>query len=269
VSSPVSSARKPYEKIMISYSNSVVGASTTDTVSSTATVRWSREPAKVMRAKPIRVLVADDHAVIRQGLCAFLSAHHFTIAGAAGNGREAVELARRVRPDVVLMDIAMSVLNGVEATREIIAANSAAKVLVLSAYSERAYIDRLIEAGAAGFLGKESSAESLVAAVCQVAEGNTFFSLPRAGRNHREWSWGRDGRTQLNDTRLTAREFEVLQLVSEGLPNKQVAAALGISIKTIEKHRQHLMDKLNIHHTAGLTRYAIMAGVTVNDPDAA
>lgn len=251
------------------YSNSAHRAVTADATFPTPSAPRSRQPTnKKMLAKPIRVLVVDDHAVVRQGLCALLSAHHFTIAGEARNGREAVELARAVRPDVVLMDIAMPVLNGVEATREIIAANPAAKVLVLSAYSEGAYVDRLIEAGAAGFLEKESSAESLVAAVCEVAEGNTFFSLPKARHHNRDLSLGRDGQPKPNANRLTTREIEVLQLVGEGSANKQVAAALAISIKTVEKHRQHLMDKLNIHNTAGLTRYAIISGVIVNNPDA-
>jgi len=254
---------------MNSYSNSRRHAANADAACPIASAPRSHQLAKIMVAKPIRVLVVDDHAVVRQGLCALLSAHHLTIAGSARNGREAVDLARTVRPDVILMDIAMPVLNGVEATREIIAANPAAKVLILSAYSEGAYVDRLIEAGAAGFLEKEYSAEKLVAAICEVAEGKTFFSLPNARRDNRERVLGRDGRPKPNDTRLTTREIEVLQLVGEGSANKQVAATLDISIKTVEKHRQHLMDKLNIHNTAGLTRYAIIAGVIVSTPDAA
>ncbi len=215
-------------------------------------------------SKQITVLLAEDHAIVRQGLCALLKADGgFLLAGEAQNGREAVELARTLRPDVILMDIAMPILNGLEATRQILAANPAAKIIILSAHSDEVYVEKMIEVGVAGFLEKQSSAEILTKAIHEVAKGRTFFSPAIAKRlqNHSGKPRDRDGLLKANATRLTSRETEVLQLVAEGHANKQVASELGISIKTVEKHRQHLMDKLDIHDTAGLTRYAISTGV--------
>ena len=214
--------------------------------------------------KQITVLLAEDHAIVRQGLCGLLKTDgHFKIVGEARTGREAVELARTLLPDVILMDIAMPVLNGLEATRQVLLANPAARVLVLSAHSDDVYVERMTEAGAAGFIEKQTSAEVLAKAIREVSAGRSFFSpsitkrLQSASRHPRR----RDGLAKANGRRLTNRESEVLQMVAEGSANKQIAAGLGISIKTVEKHRQHLMEKLNIHDTAGLTRYAISAGV--------
>ena len=214
--------------------------------------------------KPVTVLLAEDHAIVRQGLRTLLETEgHFNVIGQAETGREAVDLAARLRPDVILMDIAMPVLNGLEATRQILAANPKAKVLILSAHSDDEYIDRMTAAGAIGFLEKQTSAEILTRAIHEVAKGRTFYSPSIAKRlaDGRNRSRDRDGLLKSNGVRLTSRETEVLQLVAEGSANKQVAAALNISIKTVEKHRQHLMDKLNIHETAGLTRYAIAQGI--------
>ena len=215
-------------------------------------------------SKSITVLLAEDHAVVRQGLSALLNADgHFKMVGEAKTGREAVELAHTLRPDVILMDIAMPVLNGLEATRQILAANPAAKVVILSAHSDDEYIERMSTAGVAGFLEKQTSADVLTKAIREIAKGNTYFS-PAIAKRMRDAPGkprDRDGLPKANAARLTSREAEVLQLVAEGSANKQVAAALGIIIKTVEKHRQRLMDKLDIHETAGLTRYAIAAGV--------
>jgi DNA-binding NarL/FixJ family response regulator len=212
-------------------------------------------------------MLAEDHAIVRQGLCALLMADGgFRMVGEARNGREAVEMALALRPDVILMDIAMPVLNGLEATRQILDADPSAKVLILSAHSDDEYIQRTTAAGVAGFLEKQTSAEILTKAIREVAKGNIFFSPSVAKRLHENpgKQRDRDGMIKVNGTRLTFRESEVLQLVAEGSANKQVAAELGISIKTVEKHRQHLMDKLDIHDTAGLTRYAISSGVIEN-----
>ena len=214
--------------------------------------------------KQITVLLAEDHAIVRQGLSALLNADgHFKMLGEAKTGREAVDMAKILRPDVILMDIAMPVLNGLEATRQILTANPAARIIILSAHSDDEYIERTTAAGVAGFLEKQTSAEILTKAIREVAKGGTFFSpsIARRMANSSGQPLGREGLPKVNASRLTSRESEVLQLVAEGSANKQVAAALGISIKTVEKHRQHLMDKLNIHDTAGLTRYAISAGV--------
>ena len=221
-------------------------------------------PKTTSAQKQITVMLAEDHAVVRQGLCALLKADGaFTMVGEARTGREAVDMARTLRPDVILMDIAMPVLNGLEATRQILAANPAAKIVILSAHSDDEYIERMSTAGVAGFLEKQTSAEILTQAIREVAKGHTFFSPAIAKRlnDDKNKPRDRDGMVKANAAKLTSREAEVLQLVAEGSANKQVAAELGISIKTVEKHRQHLMDKLNIHETAGLTRYAIAAGV--------
>lgn len=213
---------------------------------------------------PVTVLLAEDHVIVRQGLCALLNSDgNFRIVGEARNGREAVDMAAALRPDVILMDIAMPRLNGLEATRRILAENPAAKIVILSAHSDEAYIERMCAVGVAGFLEKQTSAEVLTKAIREVASGRTYFS-PTVAKRLREVAAaprGRDGLAKVDAARLTAREAEVLQLVAEGSANKQVAAALGISIKTVEKHRQHLMDKLGIHDTAGLTRHAIATGV--------
>ena len=214
--------------------------------------------------KPLTILLADDHTVLREGLRAFLkTVEEFEVVGEATTGREAVELARTLRPDVVVMDVAMPKLNGCEATRQIVLDNPAAKVLVLSASSDDAYVARLIAAGAMGFLEKQSSGQILLRAIREVAAGKTSFGpvitkrLLQIGRKAREQGISSGNLQQA----LTSREEEVLQLVAEGAPNKQIAVELGISIKTVDKHRQQLMNKLDIHDIAGLTRYAISSGV--------
>ena len=214
--------------------------------------------------RKISMLIAEDHAVVCQGLRALLSADGgFTVLGEASTGHQAVAMAAELRPDVILMDIAMPELNGLESTLRIIEADPKAKILVLSAHSEEVYVDRMMEAGACGFLQKQTSAEILTKAVREVAAGRRFFSAsinPRATRVP-PGLLDRNGRVKPAARRLTSRELEVLQLVAEGAANKQVAAQLSISIKTVEKHRQHVMDKLGIHDTAGLTRYAIASGI--------
>jgi len=215
-------------------------------------------------AKKITVLLAEDHAVVRQGLCTLLQADgNFEVVGQAQTGREAVALAATLHPDIILMDIAMPVLNGLAATQQILTANPAAKILILSAHSDDEYIERMTAVGVAGFLEKQSSAEVLTKAILEVAKGKKFFSPAIAKRmsDGRSRARDRDGLLKSNGARLTSRETEVLQLVAEGQANKQIAATLTISIKTVEKHRQHVMDKLNIHETAGLTRYAMAQGI--------
>lgn len=219
---------------------------------------------KTIPTKAITVLLAEDHAMMRQALSALLErAGHFNVVGQAKNGREAVDMALTLRPDVIVMDIAMPVLNGLEAMRQILTANPAAKVIIISGHTENEYVDRTSLAGGVAFLEKQTSAEILATAIREVASGKIFLSPSIAKRRSQEitGSRHRDGSIRVNGHTLTSRETEVLQLVAEGAANKQVALTLGISIKTVEKHRQNLMDKLNIHDTAGLTRYAISSGV--------
>jgi DNA-binding NarL/FixJ family response regulator len=215
-------------------------------------------------SKQITILLAEDHVVVRQGLCALLKADGgFLLVGEAHNGREAVTMARDLKPEVILMDIAMPMLNGLQATKQVLTANPAAKVLILSAHSDDVYVERMVEAGVMGFVEKQTSGEILTKAIREIAAGRKFFSpsiarrLPGAAGKPRD----REGLVKAGARKLTAREFEVLQMVAEGSANKQIATDLGISIKTVEKHRQHLMDKLDIHETASLTRYAIATGI--------
>jgi len=214
--------------------------------------------------KRIKVLLAEDHSIVREGLRSLLElAGDFDVVGEAPTGRRAVELTRKVSPDVVVMDIAMPLLNGFEATRQILLAAPNTKVLVLSAHSDDEYVAHMAAVGASGYLVKQNSGQMLVHAIRQIVAGHSYFSpsiekrRDDAERRSRE-NGGPRGKP---DRLLTAREAEVLQLVAEGAANKQVAAELGISVKTVEKHRQQLMDKLNIHDTAGLTRHAIATGV--------
>ncbi|HLP00651.1 MAG TPA: response regulator transcription factor [Opitutaceae bacterium] len=217
---------------------------------------------------PTTILLAEDHVVVREGVCALLEASgEFKVVGQAETGMEAVSLAAELRPDVIVMDIAMPGLNGCEATRQIIAQNPAARVLALSAHSDDEYVVRMVAVGALGFVEKQGSSALLLRAIREVAAGRVFFSpgitrlLLRNQRRAREQ--GQPAGTQRDS--LTSREEEVLQLVAEGAANKQIAARLGISIKTVEKHRQQLMNKLDIHETAGLTRYAIASGTIEAD----
>jgi DNA-binding NarL/FixJ family response regulator len=214
--------------------------------------------------KRITVLLAEDHMIVREGLLKLLEAERdIEVIGEAATGRQAVDKACELRPDIVVMDIAMPHLNGLEATRLIAEAVPSAKVLILSAHSDEAYVERVMELGAAGYLVKQTSVHFLAEAIRAVQKGLTFFSpsVARQIQHRHQKSLDRKGQLKPKDVRLTSREMEVLQLVTEGEANKQIAAELGISIKTVEKHRDHLMHKLNIHDTAGLTRYAIAAGI--------
>ncbi len=215
----------------------------------------------------IRVLLVDDHTVVRQGLRVLLEAEReITVVAEAETGRQAVQLTKKHLPDVVIMDIAMPMLNGLEATRQIIREVPSAKVLVLSSYSDDEYVHQLTEAGAAGYLLKQTAATDLIKAIREAKKGNAFFSPAISKRlleNYRE-AFLKGVPIRKRADFLTTREAEVLQLIAEGKPNKQIAGELCISIKTVEKHRQQVMNKLNIHDVAGLTRYAMSKGIIEN-----
>ncbi len=212
----------------------------------------------------ITVLLAEDHLVVREGLRKLMEAEpDIAVVGEASNGRAAVEMALKLHPKVVVMDIAMPQVNGLEATSRIRAAAPEIKVVILSAHSDDAYVERVKELGAAGYLIKQTSAHVLVDAVREVSRGNSFYSPSvsrRYARRH-QTALDRNGVARMKNVRLSERETEVLQRIAEGGANKQIAADLGISVKTVEKHRDHLMQKLDIHDTAGLTRYAIATGI--------
>ncbi len=210
----------------------------------------------------IKVIIAEDHAVVRQGLKILVQeAHDMEVVGEARNGREAVKLARQQAPDVVLMDVVMPVMGGAEATRQLLKTSPKSRVLVLSSFSGEECVGDLLRAGAVGYLTKHSASQELLQAIREVHEGAAYFSpevtralrkQPRAARQSNS--------PQQTRTRLSPREMQVLNLIAAGMPNKQIAYTLHISIKTVEKHRQQLIDKLDIHDTAGLTRYAVEHG---------
>jgi DNA-binding NarL/FixJ family response regulator len=213
--------------------------------------------------KKISVLLVDDHTVVRQGLRALLNQEEdIEVVGEAENGRQAVQLAAKTLPDVVLMDVVMPLMNGMEGTRQVLKTVPSVKVLVLSSYGDDDYVQQLTEVGASGYLTKQTAGDDLLLAIREVQKGNAFFSPAIAKRlRDRCRQAFVDGQPLKRNIQLTSRESEVLQLIAEGLPNKQIAGELFISIKTVEKHRQQVMNKLNIHDVAGLTRYAISKGV--------
>src|SRR5213594_912904 len=217
-----------------------------------------------MTMQKITVLLADYHTLVRQGFRALLETEpDIAVVGEAETGRQAVQLARKLQPDVVLMDIAMPLLNGLETTRQIIRQVPSSKVLVLSSYSDDEYVHQLTEAGAAGYLLKQAAANDLVKAVREARKGNAFFSPAISKRllDHYREAFMKGVPVRRRTELLTSREAEVLQLIAEGKPNKQIAGELCISIKTVEKHRQQVMNKLDIHDVAGLTRYALSKGI--------
>ncbi len=232
-----------------------------------ATNAVARTPVRALGVKPmppITLLLAEDHTIVRQGLRALLESDtRINIVGEAESGRQALQQARDLRPDVILMDLAMPSLNGLEATRQIIRDLPNTKVLILSSYTDEDYVRQVIEAGATGYLIKQTAARELINAIVEANKGNAVFSpeIAKRLRDNCRRNFTNGEPASRNKVALTSRELEVLQLIAEGYANKQIASELGISIKTVEKHRQRIMDKLDIHQTAGLTRYAIDKGV--------
>ncbi|MDP3851078.1 MAG: response regulator transcription factor [Luteolibacter sp.] len=214
--------------------------------------------------KPITVLLAEDHTLVREGLRMMLKLERdLEVVGEAQDGRSAIAMAMELRPDVVLMDIAMPELNGLEAARQLLKALPGAKVVFLTAHCDDAYVKHAADSGAVGFLLKQDSAHDVCRAIREVHQGRIFYSSSISKRFIRinPKSRDRSGKISQKSSLLTSREMEVLQLIAEGKANKETAVVLGISIKTVEKHRGHLMDKLDIHDTAGLTRHAIASGI--------
>jgi DNA-binding NarL/FixJ family response regulator len=214
--------------------------------------------------KTITVLLADDHLIVREGFRSLLRREKgIEVIGEAETGRIAVEMVKELRPDVVVMDIAMPLLNGVEATRQIRDSSPTTNVLILSGYSSDDYVDRVVKVGARGYLLKQSSASLLATAIRELALDKPFFDPTISKRFfEKKTMHGKSEKvTEKVSKSLTSREEEIIQLIAEGAANKQIAGILNISIKTVEKHRQRLMDKLEIHNTAGLTRYALTNGV--------
>ena len=204
----------------------------------------------------VRILLVDDHALVRQGLLSLLERESFSVVGQASDGLEAFELCRSLNPDIVVMDISMPSQNGLNAAREI-HKYSSSKVILLTQHSEDMYIADALEAGVAGYVLKSQASSDLIHAIRQVAGGQVYISPGISGA---VLSAYRSRIDKKNDV-LTLRERQVLQLIAEGKSTRDVASLLFISVKTAEAHRTRLMQKLDIHETAGLVRYAIRRGL--------
>jgi DNA-binding NarL/FixJ family response regulator len=208
--------------------------------------------------KRIRILLADDHAVVRQGFKMILAAQpDMEIVGEAANGREAVELAQQLSPDVVVMDVSMPELNGIEATRRLASLVSRARVVALSMHKDSVYVREILRAGARGYLLKDSGAADLVAAIRAVASGESYLSPAVSNAVLDDY---RRIATNPIDL-LTSREREVLQLLAEGKTNKEIANVLNLSVYTVDAHRGRIMEKLNLHSINEMVRFAVRNGL--------
>ena len=216
---------------------------------------------KAAEEKKVRVLIADDHKIVREGLRILLEEHgEIEIVGEASNGEEAVEFSKELSPEIVIMDIAMPLLDGLEATSHIKQANPDTNVLALTMYTTEEYVLQMLKAGASGYLVKTSATADLLAAIKAVQEGEVFLSPSVSHVVLRDYLRRSDEKKDGLDL-LTQREKEVLQLVAEGRTNRQVAELLCVSVKTINIHRTNIMTKLDIHKVAGLVKYAIQKGM--------
>jgi two-component system response regulator NreC len=205
----------------------------------------------------VTILLADDHTIVRQGLKLILSAHaDLQVVGEAANGREAVELAAKLRPDIVLLDVQMPELNGMEATRKMVAANPRIRILVLSMHKEAVYVREMLRAGARGYILKDAIDTELLSAIRSVANGDGYISPAVAGALN-------DKAKDTNDPVgfLSAREREVLLLIAEGKTNKEIATRLNLSVYTVDSHRGKIMEKLNLHSAGELVRFAMKNGL--------
>jgi two-component system response regulator NreC len=213
--------------------------------------------------KKIRIVVADDHAIVRDGICALLSrAGDMEVVGEAGNGIEATELVKQLNPDVILMDIAMPVLSGLEATRRICKEMPETRVLALTQYDDKEYVFPLIQAGALGFVSKTSASSELTSAIRYVHRGESYLSPSVAKLMVEDYQHGAAMQAESDPyEQLTDRERDVLKLVAEGYTTREIANILVISPKTVEGHKSSLMAKLNVHNRIELVKYALRRGL--------
>lgn len=215
----------------------------------------------------IKILLADDHKIMRDGLRSLIEKNsQLEIVGEAEDGRTTVKLAQELRPDIIIMDIGMPDLNGIEATRRIKAIVPKTRVIALSMYYDKRFVSGMLEAGASGYLRKDSGIDELVRAIQAVAENGTYLSPGVAGIVVKDYMDHLSKRNGGNLTTLTDRQREILQSLSEGKNVKQIALAYKISVKTVETHIQNIKNKLDIHNTAELTKYAIREGLTLLEP---
>lgn len=214
----------------------------------------------------VRIVIADDHKLMREGLSSLLNQQEdIQVIGQATNGREAVQLAERENPDVVVMDVSMPDLNGIDATRQIVSRSPRTRVIALSMHSDRQFVAEMFRAGARGYLLKDSAFEELSSAITRVAKNETYIAPKISGFKLEEYTKNDDRGELLITPRLSEREREVLQMMAEGKGTKEIAADLHLSAKTVETHRQHLMDKLDMYSVAELTKFAIRQGLTTLD----
>lgn len=210
----------------------------------------------------IKVLLVDDHKIMREGLRSIISEQTgISVVGEAGNGREAVKLAGKLKPDLVVMDLSMPDLNGIDATGEIVSGNPYIKVLALSMHSERMFITRALQEGASGYILKDCALDELIKAIRIVMSGRVYISPDIADIVLTDYRQLLSSETSML-SKLTKREREVLQLIAEGRSTKEIAGTLNLSTKTIETHRSQLMDKLDLHNIAELTKFAVREGLT-------
>ncbi|MBP1695098.1 MAG: TRAP-type C4-dicarboxylate transporter, periplasmic solute-binding protein [Deltaproteobacteria bacterium] len=214
--------------------------------------------------KKIRVLLAEDHTIVRQGIAALLGAESdMEVVGEASNGLEAIELAKKLSPEVILMDIGMRQLNGLEATREIKRQFPSMKILVLTMYENEEWIFQILKAGASGYLIKDSAMTDLTSALRVVYQGDSYLSPSISKMVIEEYiRKAESGEKKGVEDLLSGREREILQLIAEGNSVPQISSLLCISKKTVEAHKTHIMEKLNIHDKVGLIKYAIRSGLT-------
>lgn len=213
--------------------------------------------------KKVKLLLADDHKIVRQGIKKLLEEEpDLQVAGEAANGREAVKKATELKPDVILMDITLSNLNGLEATKQIKKVLPDVKVIMLTMHKNEEYVLQSFQAGASGYILKEGAVEELVSAIRSIHQDKSFLS-PTISKTLIDAYLRKmeTGKTETPFDLLTDREREVLQLIAEGYTNREVAKSLFISVKTVEAHRAHIMQKLNIHDIAKLVKYAIQKGL--------
>ena len=208
-------------------------------------------------AVPLRVLLADDHAIVREGVKGLLEREGFAVVAEAADGREAVRLAKELNPDVAILDLAMPLMNGPDAAEEIAQVSPGTPTILLTMYTEEPYVVRALQAGVRGYVLKTQTATDLVGAVQEVVGGGVYFS-PGVSK---AFVQAYRTKSKATSNRLTSRERQVLELIAEGKTTKEVGQLLGISFKTADSHRSRMMSKLNIHDTAGLVRYAIRQGV--------
>jgi DNA-binding NarL/FixJ family response regulator len=214
-------------------------------------------------SKNIRIFLADDHKIVRGGLKMLIEGlPDMQVVGEAENGRMAVKMAGTLNPDIIIMDVTMSDLNGIEATRRITEDCPEIKVIALSMHSDKRFVTGMLEAGAAGYLLKDCAFEELARAIQSVVADKTYLSPEITDVVVKDYLLKSSQNPASADSALTTREREVLQLLAEGKSTRQIAAALHVSIKTIETHRRHIMDKLNIRSIAELTKYALREGLT-------